>query len=50
MPDGPCGGPPNYRRVCHDWRRLSSVECFGKPATLITMLVKVMAQNGMSPF
>lgn len=44
MPDGPCGGPPNDRRVCHDWRRLSGVGCFGKPATLITMLVNVMAQ------
>lgn len=44
MPDRQCAGPPNDRRVFHDWRRLSGVGCFGKPATLITMLVNVMAQ------
>jgi len=43
MPDGPSAGPPNHRRVCRDWRRLSGLGCFGKPATLITMLVNVMA-------
>jgi hypothetical protein len=44
MPDGPCAGLPNHRRVYRDWRRLSGLGCFGKPATLITMLVNVMAQ------
>ena len=44
MPDGPCAGPPDCRRGYRDWRRLSGVGCFGKPSTLITMLVKVMAQ------
>ena len=44
MPDGPCAGSPNDRRIYRDWRRLSGLGCFGKPATLITMLVNVMAQ------
>lgn len=27
-----------------DWRRMTGVGCFGKPATLINMLYRVMAQ------
>ena len=44
MPDRQCAGPPNHRGIYRDWRRLSGVGCFGKPATLITMLVNIMTQ------
>jgi hypothetical protein len=44
MPDRGCAEPQGHRRNSHDWRRMSGLGCFGKPETLITMLVSVMAQ------